>query len=62
MSLFKGCIARHSEKSLQSLLKRCAKIDGISKGFEQGNAWDELRMLSFLLASGQTRSQSRTRV
>lgn len=62
MPLFKDCIARHSEKSLQSLLKRCAKIDGISKGFEQGNPWDELRMLGFLLASGQTRNQSRARV
>lgn len=59
MPLFKDCMARHSEKSLQSLLKRCAKIDGISKGFELGNAWDELRMLSFLLASGQTRGQKR---
>lgn len=61
MPLFKDCIARHGEKSLQSLLKRCAKIDGISKGFEQGNAWDELRMMSFLLASGNSGAQSRKR-
>lgn len=55
MPLFKNCIARHSEKSLQSLLRRCAKIDAVSKGFEKGNAWDELRMLGFLLASGRSR-------
>jgi len=58
MPLFKSCIARHSEKSLQSLLQRCAKIDGISKGFERGIAWDELRMMGFLLASGRARVQS----
>ncbi len=55
MPLFKDCIARHSGKSLQSLLQRCAKIDGISKGFERGCAWDELRMMGFLLASGRPR-------
>ena len=56
LPLFKGCLSRHSEKSLRSLLQRCMKIEGVSKGFEQGNAWDELRMLSFLLASGRSRS------
>lgn len=57
MQLFKDCLARHSEKSLKSLLQRCAKIDGISKGFAPGNAWDELRMVSFLLASGKSRGK-----
>jgi DNA polymerase-3 subunit delta len=61
MPLFKSCLTRHSEKSLQSLLKRCAKIDGISKGFESGNAWDELRMVGFLLASGNSHGRSRAR-
>lgn len=55
MKLFKDCLARHTEKSLHSLLQRCAKIDGISKGFESGNAWDELRMLTILLAGSSRR-------
>ena len=55
MQLFKDCLARHSERSLRSLLQRCAKIDAISKGFEPGNAWDELRMLAFLLSSSSRR-------
>jgi DNA polymerase-3 subunit delta len=53
MGLFRACLSRHTEKSLQLLLQRCAMIDGISKGFEQGNAWDELRMLCFRLAGGK---------
>jgi DNA polymerase-3 subunit delta len=56
---YMNCLSRHSEKSLQSLLKRCAKIDAVSKGFEKGCAWDELRMLSFLLASGRGRGAKR---
>lgn len=56
MRLFKGCLARHTEKSLQALLQRCSKIDGISKGFEMGNAWDELRMVSILLAGSSRRN------
>lgn len=56
MPLFKAALARHSEKNLRSLLQRCMKIEGISKGFEAGDAQDELRMLSFLLASGRARS------
>lgn len=55
MPLFKACLSRHTEKSLRSLLQRCMKIEGVSKGFEEGNAWDELRMLSFLLTSGRAR-------
>lgn len=62
MPLFRSCIARHSEKSLQSLLKRCAKIDAVSKGFETGCAWDELRMLGFLLAGGNPRKGNRAGV
>ena len=55
MPLFKACLSRHTEKSLRSLLQRCMKIEGVSKGFEAGSASDELRMLSFLLASGRAR-------
>jgi DNA polymerase-3 subunit delta len=51
MSMFKDCLSRHTEKSLRALLQRCAKVDAISKGFDQGSIWDELRMLSFMLAS-----------
>ncbi len=52
MPLFKACLSRHNEKTLRSLLQRCMKIEGVSKGFEDGNARDELRMLCFLLANG----------
>ncbi len=56
MPLFKACLSRHTEKTLRSLLQRCMKIEGVSKGFEEGNSQDELRMLCFLLASGRSRS------
>lgn len=57
MPLFKAALSRHNEKTLRSLLQRCMKIEGISKGFEAGDARDELRMLSFLLATGRVRSR-----
>lgn len=53
MPLFKSCLSRHSERTLRSLLQRCMKIEGVSKGFEQGDARDELRMLAYLLAAGR---------
>jgi DNA polymerase-3 subunit delta len=53
MDLFRACLSRHTEKSFKLLLQRCARIDGMSKGFEQGNTWDELRMLCFRLAGGK---------
>jgi len=54
MELFRACLSRHTEKSFQSLLKRCALVDGISKGFKPGNVWDELRIVCYRLA-GKTR-------
>lgn len=59
IDLFKSCLSRHSEHSLSMLLQRCALIDSISKGFEQGNAWDELRLLCFRLASGRRQAPGR---
>ena len=50
LRLFSNCLARHRQASFSSMLQRCAKIEGISKGFETGNTWDELRMLVVLLA------------
>jgi hypothetical protein len=32
------------------MLQRCAKIDGITKGQQPGNVWDELQTLGYLLA------------
>lgn len=53
MGLFRDCLSRHTEKSFQLMLQRCAMIDRLSKGFEPGNIWDELRMLCFRLAGGK---------
>jgi len=51
LSLYKSCLARHSTARLNHLLQRCAKIDGITKGQQQGNVWDELQTLGYLLAA-----------
>jgi DNA polymerase-3 subunit delta len=50
LPLYKSCLARHSTDRFNRLLQRCAKIDGITKGQQQGNVWDELQTLGFLLA------------
>jgi len=52
LSLYKSCLARHSTARLNRLLQRCAKIDGITKGQQPGNVWDELQTLGYLLAAG----------
>ena len=50
LPLYKSCLARHSTARLNRLLQRCAKIDGITKGQQPGNVWDELQTLGYLLA------------
>ena len=50
LPLYKSCLARHSTDRFNRLLQRCAKIDGITKGQQQGNVWDELQTLGYLLA------------
>ena len=51
MPLYKSCLARHSSASFNRFLQRCAKIDGITKGQQAGNVWDELQTLGYLLAA-----------
>lgn len=51
LPLYKSCLARHSTARLNQFLQRCAKIDGITKGQQQGNVWDELQTVGYLLAS-----------
>jgi DNA polymerase-3 subunit delta len=50
LPLYKSCLARHSTDRFNRLLQRCAKIDGITKGQQPGNVWDELQTLGYLLA------------
>jgi len=50
LPLYKSCLARHSTDRFNRMLQRCAKIDGITKGQQQGNVWDELQTLGYLLA------------
>ena len=50
LALYKSCLARHSTGRLKQLLQRCARIDGITKGQQPGNVWDELQTLGYLLA------------
>ncbi len=54
MGLFKACLSRHSHRSLQMMLKRCAYIDAVSKGVVDANVWDEIETLCVRLA-GKTR-------
>ena len=50
LPLYKSCMARHSADRFKRMLQRCAKIDGITKGQQPGNVWDELQTLGYLLA------------
>lgn len=53
ISVFKACMTRHGPNRFAGMLMRCALIDRIIKGVSEGNAWDELRGLSFQLSGGQ---------
>lgn len=51
--LVRAGLKRHSPRQWQSLLRRCAQIDGMVKGAQAGNVWDELLELSLLLGGVQ---------
>lgn len=55
VTLFKSCLSRHSQRTFQLMLKRCAYIDAASKGMVDVNVWDEIELLCVRLA-GMTRS------
>lgn len=55
IDLFKSCLSRHSQKTFQSMLKRCAYVDAVSKGMINANVWDEIEVICVSLA-GSTRS------
>ncbi len=48
--LIRKALSRHNQNRWKLFLKRCAKIDKVIKGVEQGRAWDELLMLSTQIA------------
>jgi len=48
--LIRKALSRHSAAKWKMFLKRCAKIDKVIKGVEDGRAWDELLMLSTQIA------------
>jgi DNA polymerase-3 subunit delta len=56
VTLFKSCLSRHSQRSLQLMLKRCAYLDAVSKGMIDANIWDEIEILCVRLA-GSTRTR-----
>jgi len=49
-ALIRKALSRHGAAHWKVFLKRCAKIDKVIKGVEQGRAWDELLMLSTQIA------------
>lgn len=49
-ALIRKALSRHSSARWKMFLKRCAKIDKVIKGVEDGRAWDELLMLSTQIA------------
>ena len=55
IAMFKSCLSRHTTRSLQLMLKRCAYIDAASKGMLDANVWDEIESLCVRLA-GSTRA------
>lgn len=48
--LIRKALSRHNAARWKLFLKRCAKIDKVIKGVEDGRAWDELLMLSTQIA------------
>ncbi len=48
--LLRKALARHKPPRWKLFLKRCARIDKVIKGVEDGRAWDELLMLSTQIA------------
>jgi DNA polymerase-3 subunit delta len=53
--LFKQCLSRHSERALQTLLKRCSLIDAAGKGVADADPWQEMETLCFRLAGSSKR-------
>jgi len=58
VAMFKSCLSRHSKRSFDLMLKRCAYIDAVSKGMIDANVWDEIETLCVRLA-GTSRSGTR---
>jgi len=54
---YRLCMARHTHKAFQVMLKRCAYIDAASKGMINVNVWDEIESLCVRLA-GTTKTAS----
>jgi DNA polymerase-3 subunit delta len=50
INLFKSCLSRHTPRTFQLMLKRCAYIDAASKGMIDANVWDEINSLCVRLA------------
>ncbi len=50
LALYRSCLTRHSSTRFNRLLQHCARIDGITKGQQPGNVWDELQTLGYMLA------------
>ena len=50
LALYRSCLARHTTTHFNQFLQRCARIDGITKGQQPGNVWDELQTLGYMLA------------
>ena len=48
--LLRRALSRHNPNRWKLFLKRCARIDRVVKGVEDGRAWDELLMLSTQIA------------
>ena len=55
IAMFKSCMSRHTQRSFQLMLKRCAYIDAVSKGMIDSNVWDDIESLCVRLA-GSTRT------
>jgi len=55
IAMFRSCMARHSTRTFQMMLKRCAYIDAVSKGMIDSNVWDDIESLCVRLA-GSSRS------
>ncbi len=59
ITMFKSCLSRHTSRSLQLMLKKCAYIDAASKGMIDANVWDEIESLCVRLAGSTTAIKKR---
>jgi DNA polymerase-3 subunit delta len=59
-ALFKSCLSRHTQRTFQTMLKRCSYIDAVSKGMINANVWDEIESLCVRICGNSRAARAAT--